>query len=83
MEILISFVGNTATCGGFKSPEDMPEECPNGRGSEGAVLSLCDSLKPDRVYLFPSCMQNNSEPIKNTEWRAEIIREKLAERNPD
>ena len=61
----------------------MPEECPNGRGNEGAVLSLCDSLKPDRVYLFPSCMKNNPEPIKNTEWRAEIIREKLAERNPE
>ena len=82
-KVLLSFVGNTDPWAYKGTPEDMPAECPAGRDREGAALGLCDYMKPDAVYLFPSCRAKNPAPADNTEWRAERIRDILVERFPE
>ena len=83
MKILLSFVGNTDPWFFKGAPEEMTPECPLGRDNEGAALSLCDHLKPERIYLFPSSKANNPASSDNTEWRAEKIQTLLSKRYPE
>lgn len=49
-----------------------PLNAPRARDEWGSILTICDELQPDIVYLFPSCKGKN--PGNNTEENAEKVK---------
>lgn len=60
-----------------------PSDAPRARDEWGSILTICDELQPDIVFLFPSSKEKN--PRNNTEGKAEkvkaILMEKRGERS--
>ena len=48
--------------------------------SEGAILTLCEEIKPDYIYLFPSCRALADDPKNQTQDNAEETKKILQER---
>jgi len=62
---------------------NKPKPCtaptsPRAREDWGSILTICEHIQPNIVYLFPSCKGNNLE--NNTEGNAEDVKVTLIEK---
>lgn len=64
-KVLLTFVGN-------RDPyPSKPAE--KGKDNRGSILALCDEIKPDIVYLFPSSKKTAPDPKNQTEDNASEV----------
>lgn len=56
-------------------------DAPRPKNEWGSILTICNELQPDIVYLFPSCKEKN--PENNTEGNAEKVKAILMEKRGD
>ena len=79
-KVLLSFVGGRDPYDEKKHSQNI---APNNDASRpkdewGSILTICNELQPDIVFLFPSCKEKN--PKNNTEGNAEKVKAILMEK---
>jgi len=74
-KVLLSFVGmrDPYSDNNQSSPCTAPIP-PQARKDWGSILTICDELQPDIVYLFPSCKVKAKDPKNQTEDKAHRVR---------
>ena len=86
-KVLLSFVGGRDPYNDKNNKEEhsldiVPENGePRPKNEWGSILTICNELQPDIVYLFPSCKEKN--PENNTEGNAEKVKAILMEKRGD
>ncbi len=78
-KVLLSFVGMRDPYNdNNKSKPCTAPTSPRAREDWGSILTICEHIQPNIVYLFPSCKGNNLE--NNTEGNAEDVKVTLIEK---
>ena len=82
-KVLLSFVGRNDPYGQKKRSQNIVPDNDELRPQDkwGSILTICEHIQPDIVYLFPSCKEKN--PEKNTEGNAEKVKAILLEKQGD
>lgn len=52
----------------------VPADAPRAREDWGSILTICEELQPDIVYLFPSCKAKAKDSENQTEDKAHQVR---------
>ena len=79
-KVLLSFVGGRDPYNDKNNKEEhsldiVPENVePRPKNEWGSILTICEHIQPDIVYLFPSCKEKNPGNNTNTEENAEKVK---------
>lgn len=79
-KVLLSFVGGRDPYNDKNNKEEhsldiVPENGePRPKNEWGSILTICEHIQPDIVYLFPSCKEKNPGNNTNTEENAEKVK---------